>query len=320
MTKREGAMHFMRGILAVAAVVLLAPGAPLAGEADPLTLAGFLADGPKKIAPGAADPHDPDPESPPPFPTGFRPEPWESWEIPDSLKRLSFWIFAGTTGFIRKAEVLEMDNPSLFMTGSEIVEWDALWQNGTFGATLQGGVAVFPALRAVLEVDFFFFNREPSPPAIHVVYVDTQNNQRLLNADAFRGARACLCAQFEFPVDDVFKEPGNLFRWKRAKGSSGFVPILFIGGGISYFEKARAKIFITEAGVGRTETRTLFERTWCPAAQLGAGLLYRFSFLGIGARALIAYNGTPAAGLKPYTNSTEPLITYSLQIGAGAYF
>ncbi|MHC4600776.1 MAG: hypothetical protein ACYS47_17430 [Planctomycetota bacterium] len=326
-------MGVFSGISVLSMVIVLAQGTPAPGEEPARTPFGFgplgvsihafLEDAPSPDArkeKGAPDVDDPGPEAPPYFPQGFRPEPWETWEIPEPLRRVSFWIFAGSSGFVRKSEVLEMDNPSLFMTGSEIVEWDALWQNGTFGATLCAGVAVFPALRAVLEVDFFLFNREPSPPAIHVVYVDNQNHQRLLSADAFRGARACLCAQFEFPVDDVFKEPRNLFRWRRPKGSSGFVPILFFGAGLAYFEKPMVKVFVTEAGAGRTVTKKLFERTWSPAAQIGTGILYRFSFLGIGARALIAYNGTPWSGWKPFTDSAEALITYSLQLGVGAYF
>ncbi|MHC5039701.1 MAG: hypothetical protein ACYTHM_20550 [Planctomycetota bacterium] len=269
----------------------------------------------------AADPDrsDPPPEEPLPFPKGFRPEPWETWEVPDELRRISFALFGGLSNFFRDARALKADNPSLTGMVSEDVDYQSLWDPESIGGTICIGFSVMPLVSLYYEGSFTPYRKEVSPPTTYVTYVDSDNYQKVISAENIQVFTGCLCLQLAFPVNQFLFEPENLFRWRHPAGREGFVPFLLIGAGLSYFGGADININRVEGGVPSTETRHLYKATWNFCALLGIGLEYRISLLGFTARMELMDHGAPRPAWRPYAADAESLLTLQMQLGISLY-
>jgi len=258
---------------------------------------------------------DPSPEDSPSFGTGFRPESWDSWEVPDELRRVTFAVFLGASNFYRDATALKMDNPGLHLASSEYVQYQSLWAPSNVGVSLRAGLHVTPMFSLTLEPTFNSFRREVSIPDLFVVYQDGNNNTRLLSTGDLSVFTFFLCARLAFPVNVVLSEPKTLLKWHRAAEPAGFVPFFEVGAGVSFMSAVEATVYRTESSVSVNEKRALFKESWNLSGVIGIGLEYRLSIFGFEARATFSNVGKPASGWAPYTDAADSLTTYHLQLG-----
>jgi hypothetical protein len=291
---------------------------PDAGMPDPVRVASILS-APLLQDASRPDLPDPSPETAPSFGTGYRPDAWEAWDVPPQLRRLGFALDVGTANFYRQGTALKMDNPTLYLTSTEYVEYQSLWEASNVGFSLRGELRITPMISAVFEPTFCSFQREVSPPNIYVTYQDANNNQRLLSVDNLTVFTCFFSARLSFPWNVVLFEPENLFRWSRASEPSAFVPFFLIGAGVSFTGAVEASVYRTEGGVSANEKRALYAETWNLAGMVGLGLEYRLSIFGLEARAIFSDVGKPASAWGPHTDFADTLSTYHLQLGIAIY-
>jgi hypothetical protein len=287
---------------------------------SPRSLLDRIASVPSLLPEGDPKRPDPGPEDPPAFPLGYRPEPWQTWESPDPLRRVSLSLRVGFAFYYADSIALKMDNPTLFETGSEDTGYRSLWEGNAFHATLEAGLAVTPALSLVLQGSYTAFRHEVSPPPIYVTHTGLNDFEKILSADDLTLVQVLAAGRLALPLNQISKEPVNLWKWREPADATGFIPFLTFGAGVALIDRCGVSVQRMAGGNSSTVRRDLFLRTVNLAVEAAIGLEYRFSFLSFDVRVEGAYNGKPASGWAPYTNAAQPLLTYHLLFSARACF
>lgn len=294
--------------------------ASAAAQTPPANTLSRLLRAPLHGAEGETALPDPPPEEPSPFPRGFRPEPWESWEVPAPLHRVGLGVFVGSYNFLPALRAFKMDNPDLVLTSSEDVPYENFWKTNSIALSLEASLAIMPLLSLTAEASFYDFRRETSPPTTYLSYQDDNNYQQLLSTGNLNIVTFLVSARFAFPLNRIFSEPELLLQWRDPEGRSGLVPVLLGGLGVCLIQPVEANVYRVTGGAGTSENRPFYRRSTNPAAMLGLGLEYRFSVFGASLRARFTYCGEPVSGFAPYTDAASFLITYVVELGVAVHF